>query len=461
MDVQRDPTELSAMTSSNPTIAYVTAGAAGMFCGSCLRDNSLALALRRRGCQLILVPTYTPIRTDEDDASTGRVFFGGINVYLQQKSAVFRYLPGFLDRWLDHPRLIGWAAGRAGTLGTNAAELGALAVSMLRGERGNQRKEVRRLVEWLATDVKPDLVNLTNVLIAGCVPEIKRRLGVPVLATLQGDDVFLDDLPEPFRQQAFAEIRRLAGDIDAYLTFSAYYADFMTGYLGIKRDRVHVVPLGINVADFGRPPAGPGTRPPSVGYLARICPAKGFHVLVDAFLLLSRMPEMESVRLHAAGWLSDGDRSYLSDQQRKLDKAGLSDRFRYAGVLDRRQKIEFLSGLDVFSVPSVYREPKGLYVLEALASGVPVVQPAHGTFPELLASTGGGRLVPPNDPPQLASALHALLIDPAARLGLGETGRSRVNEAHTADVMAAETLEVYRRILEASPASRWEVTCSA
>jgi len=94
-------------------ITYLTAGAAGMYCGTCLQDNTLAAALRARGCDVLLVPLYTPIRTDETDVSLDRVFYGGINVYLQQKSALFRHTPWLFDRLLDLPALLRWATGRA------------------------------------------------------------------------------------------------------------------------------------------------------------------------------------------------------------------------------------------------------------------------------------------------------------------------------------------------------------
>jgi glycosyltransferase involved in cell wall biosynthesis len=441
-----------------PTIAYLTAGGAGMFCGSCMRDNTLAAALGKLGCDVQLIPLYTPIRTDEDNVSIDRVFFGGINVYLQQNLPLFRYLPGFLVRWLDHPRLID-GVSRIG-IPTSGRKLGGLALSVLRGEHGNQRGEVARLVEWLVGDIKPQLVNLSNLLIAGCVPAIKRELNVPVLVTLQGDDLFLEELPEPFQTQALDELRRLASAVDGFMVFSRYYAEYMADMLQVSLDKFHIVPMGIKVDDyqaFSR--AEVGGRPPTVGYLARLCQAKGLHLLVDAFLRLRKLPGTEHARLQVAGWLSPGDRKFVEAEFAKLRAANLGDDFRYWGVLEREQKLDFLRSIDVLSVPTTYREPKGIFVLEALASGVPVVQPAHGAFPELLAATGGGMLVPPNDPQQLAQTLHDLLIDHAARSELARQGRDRVLTDFNADRMAAATLEVYRRYLRLTSASA--VECGA
>src|SRR5205823_4515512 len=143
-------------------IAYITAGAAGMFCGSCMHDNTLVSALTAAGHDALLIPTYTPIRTDENDVSQSRVFFGGINVYLQEKFSLFRHTPRWLDRVFDANWLLRWVSRFAAN--TQAHQLGDLTISMLQGELGHQSKEIDKLVDWLATEVKPEVVNLTNVL---------------------------------------------------------------------------------------------------------------------------------------------------------------------------------------------------------------------------------------------------------------------------------------------------------
>ena len=237
---------------SNPAdterIVYITAGAANMYCGSCIHDNTLVRALSRRNIDVQLVPTYTPIRTDEEDVSIDQVFFGGINVFLQQRIPLFRYLPRFMDRFLDARWLLRWATSKG--LEIDPRELGSLTVSMLRGTAGYQRKEVKRLCQWLKSSVNPGLINLTNMLIAGCVPAMKSRLGVPVLVTLQGDDIFLNQLVEPYRSQALKEIRRLAQQVDGFVVFSEYYADFLGDLLEIPAGKLHRVPLGLDTEDF-------------------------------------------------------------------------------------------------------------------------------------------------------------------------------------------------------------------
>src|SRR4051812_9349617 len=201
-------------------IVYITAGAAGMYCGSCMHDNTLVAALSGAGHEALLVPTYTPIRTDEEDVSQKRVFFGGINVYLEQKLALFRHTPWFVDRLFNFPAMLRWVSRFA--VRTRAEDLGDLTVSMLRGGAGRQRKEVAKIVGWLADEVRPEVINLTNALLSGMVPELKARLpGVPILCSLQGDDIFTESLPEPFRGEVLGLIREHCRLIDGFIATSA------------------------------------------------------------------------------------------------------------------------------------------------------------------------------------------------------------------------------------------------
>jgi glycosyltransferase involved in cell wall biosynthesis len=421
-------------------IAFVTAGAAGMYCGSCMKDNTLATALKKLGHDAVLIPTYTPIRTDEEDVSEPRVFLGGINVYLQQKARLFRYTPAFLDRLLDLPRLLGWVSRFA--VRTKADQLGNLTISVLQGRDGNQRKEFQKLVRWLADEFRPDVVLLTNVLLSGLVPALRERFAGPVLGTLQGDDIFLEALPAADRARSIEQIRLNCESIDGYLVTSRYYADFMAGYLGLPRSRMHVVYPGLNLMGHGGPREFRDRPPYTVGYFARICPEKGFHHIVDAFRVLRQTAGAPECRLKVSGWLGENYRPYFEEQMQKLRDAGLGGAVEYVESPTHTEKVRFFQSVDVLSVPTTYREPKGLYLLEALANGVPVVQPRHGTFPELIEATSGGLLVEPDDPVALAAGLRRLLDDPVLRRRLGEDGQKAVFARFTAETMARETAAV-------------------
>jgi glycosyltransferase involved in cell wall biosynthesis len=426
-------------------IAYITAGAANMYCGSCMHDNTLAAALIAQGHDALLIPSYTPIRTDEVDVSQHRVFFGGINVYLQQKSSFFRRTPRFLDRLLDFPRLLRWVSGFA--VKVQAEELGALTVAMLQGDHGPIRKEAAKLADWLAAEVKPDILNLSNAMIVGMVPHVKRKVKAPILVTLQGDDIFLDALIEPYRTQAMQLLRDLCGEVDGFLSTSAYYADHMASYLGINRQKIHVVYPGLNLKGHGASRSSPNGDPMTIGYFARICPEKGLHVLVEAFHLLKQMSDAPPARLRISGYLGANNQAYFDELQQRIKNWGLSDLVEHVESPDHASKLRFLQSLDILSVPTTYREPKGLYILEALANGVPVVQPRHGSFPELIEATGGGLLVEPDNPADLAKGLRRLLDDPGHRRELARKGQEAVHGRFHAANMASETVAVYQKYL--------------
>jgi glycosyltransferase involved in cell wall biosynthesis len=425
-------------------IAYITAGAAGMYCGSCMRDNTLVAALGKAGHDALLVPTYTPIKTDEADVSQDRVFFGGINVYLEQKFWLFRHTPRVFDRLLNSRWLLRAVSRFA--VRTKYSRLGRLTASILKGADGKQRKEVAKLTEWLAAEVKPEVVVLTNALLSGVVPELRRVLGVPVVVTLQGDDIFLDELPDRDRGACVELIRANCADAAGFVCTSRYYADYMADYLGVARDRMHVVYPGINLAGHGGPRPARADHPLTIGYFARVCPEKGFHNAVEAFLRLRNTPGSPPAKLRAGGWLGENHRPFFDEQVRKLAAAGLAADFEYVPCPGHDDKVRFLRSADVLTVPTVYREPKGLYLLEAWANGVPVVQPRHGSFPELVEATGGGLLVDPDDPAALAAGLRRMLEDHEFRDRCGRAGEAAVRDRFTAPAMARDTVAVLERL---------------
>jgi glycosyltransferase involved in cell wall biosynthesis len=200
--------------------------------------------------------------------------------------------------------------------------------------------------------------------------------------------------------------------------------------------------MGVRIEDVGAP-AGPPAEPFTIGYLARICPEKGLANLCAAFIHLRRAGR--NCRLRVAGHLRPTDQPYLERIRALLRAQHVNRTFEHVGEVDRAGKLEFLRSLHVLSVPTVYHEAKGFYVLEAMACGVPVVQPRHGSFPELLDATGGGLLYDPAEPDALADSIAALMDDPQQRARLAERGRSGVRESFTDEIMAEQAWLLYRR----------------
>jgi glycosyltransferase involved in cell wall biosynthesis len=132
-----------------------------------------------------------------------------------------------------------------------------------------------------------------------------------------------------------------------------------------------------------------------------------------------------------------------------MKDAGLAHEFHYRGELDRAGKIEFLQSLNILSVPSTYDEPKGIFLLEAMASGVPVVQPRRGAFHEIIERTGGGVMVEPDDAVSLADGIYGLWKNPELAAELGRRGAEGVRKYYSASHMAACALEAFQVIAHA------------
>ncbi len=427
--------------------AYIATGAANMYCGSCMRDNTLVAAMKALGHDVVLLPMYTPLRVDEDSVSEDHVFYGGVEAYLLQQypqksiwrdamlkvagsQAILQMLPRF-------------------DIGSNVdpAQNAEMTLSMLRGAQGNQSSLLMEMVDWMSSSLNPNLVHITNSLISGIAPTIKQHLNVPIICGLHGEDIFIDGLPESHRSQALELIQENCQYIDHFIAISQYYADYFGPLIGLDPAKITLVRPGIALDDYAANVRQNQTEMPlTIGYLARISPEKGLHLLVEAFIHLCQSGQFPHLRLKASGYLSRVHAGYVKDIQDRLEKAGVADRVEIIGTVDRQQKLEFLRSIDLFAVPTIYRDPKGLPVLEALASGVPVVQPNHGAFPELIYATNGGLLHTPEDVLDLADKLASLLSDTAKRQALGANGKTAVHNYFSAQRMATETIQTYQSI---------------
>lgn len=420
-------------------VLHLTPGTGSFYCGSCLRDHALIRALRARGHDAIMAPLYLPLVTDREVSNPEiGIQVGGVSLYLQEKMPFLRHVPRFLLSWLNAPGVLRFASRFLGM--TSPRDLGLMTLGALKGEEGNQWPEWRHALDWIKTEVKPDVISLSNGLLLGLCPVIKRDLGIPVIVSLQGEDSFLDTLPEPYCTESWAAMRANARHVDRFITASSYYGDTMSERLGVARDKVTVIFNGLDVTSFTA--AKPDPNWPTIGYFARMIQGKGLTTLVDAFIDLAKRGTVSRVKLKLGGSTTPSDEKYLAGLRHKIAEAGLTDRVEWHPNLSFNDKVKFFRDLTAFSVPATYGEAFGLYVIEAMASGVPVVQPRHAAFPELVEATGGGVLCEPDDVKSLADTLESLLNDGPKRQRLISVGMTRVRSEFTAVRMAEKFEEV-------------------
>lgn len=420
-------------------ILHLTPGTGNFHCGSCLRDHALIKALRSRGHDALMAPLYLPLVTDREAPNPEiGIRVGGISLFLQQKMTWFRFMPRFIHRWLDKPERLRFASRFIGM--TSAKSLGEMALGALEGEDGRQWPEWKRLIEWIRDECKPDVISLSNSLLMGLCPAIERDLGIPVVVSLQGEDSFLDTLVEPYREQSWAAMRANAQHVSKFVAPSQFYSRVMQEKLAVDEGKMAVVYNGLDANSFGV--AEPDPNWPVIGYFARMIHGKGLTTLVEAFIELAKRGSVPRVKLKIGGAKTAADDKYIDGLKKQLQQAGLSQRVEWHPNLNFSDKVKFFRNLTVMSVPATYGEAFGLYVLEAMASGVPVVQPDHGAFPELIAASGGGVLCPPDDVSALADALETLLQDDHQREQITNRGLAGVRNEFSAARMAERFDEV-------------------
>ncbi len=413
-----------------------------MYCGNCLRDNALVMALRRMGHDVLMLPLYLPLTLDESDQSAAHpVFFGGINVYLDHHWPAFSKTPRFIRRWLASRPLLRLAAGRAAK--TQPEQVGDLTLSMLRGELGRQTRDLDELTAWLQSQPRTDVIILSNALLVGMARQLKRRLGARIICHLGGEDSFLDALPESYRHACWQTLAERARELDLLLAPTRYFANLMGGRLGIPPHQIDIVPNGINLDGYEEPATL--ADPPVLGFFTRMSREKGLGLLVKAFIRVRQRGKAATLTLKVGGSSGPSDEPLVSDLKAILASANLSRDVSWHPNLPRDAKISFLKSLSIFSAPAVYGEAFGLYVVEAMAAGVPVVQPDTASFPELIEATGGGLLCRPN-PESLADAIERLALDSPERRRLGTSARKAAFEQFSASAMARAVMKVIQKV---------------
>jgi glycosyltransferase involved in cell wall biosynthesis len=426
-------------------IAHIIPGSGGSFyCGNCLRDSKYVKALKDLGHEVIKVPMYLPLFDDAHDLSEVPVFYGAVNLYLKQNYSFFRHMPAFIEHALDSKSVLQMAAHKAGS--TRAKGLEEMTLSMLLGEEGQQKAELERMVDWLAEEAKPDVVHLSNALLLGLTHRIKQKMNIPVICSLQDEDVWVDVMTDAYRSEVWNLMSQRGAEVDAFISVSDYYAAEIRNKMTIRDDQMFTVHIGVDANDYL--PKNIIEKEPAIGFLSRMCEENGLAVLVDAFILLKKDRSFDEVKLKITGGKTADDLLFIKDQKSKISKAGLENSVLWLEEFDGVERQKFFESVAVLSVPVLNGEAFGLYQLEAMASGVPMVQPALGAFPEVISASGGGLVYSPNNPESLAKALGSIILDKEKLTKLSLDGLAGVQQHFDIHSQAKKMIQVYERVIK-------------
>jgi glycosyltransferase involved in cell wall biosynthesis len=428
-------------------IAHIIPGSGGSFyCGNCLRDSKYLKALKDLGHQVIKVPLYLPIFDDAHDLDEVPVFYGAVNLYLKQQFPIFKHMPAFIEHALDSKSVLEMAARKAGS--TRAKGLEEMTISMLLGEEGNQKVELERLVDWLVDEAKPDVVHLSNALLLGLAHRIKERMNIPVVCSLQDEDVWVDAMTDHYRKEVWNLMSERGKDVDMFIPVSDYFSAEIHQRMTIPASKMQTVHLGVDTEDYAPKPVQ--KKEPVIGYLSRMCEENGLAVLVDAFILLKQNQEFDAVKLKITGGKTGDDEHFIKEQKQKISKARLEDSVFWVEEFEGDERQKFFDSVRLISVPVLNGEAFGLYMLEAMASGIPMLQPALGAFPEVIKASGGGLIYSENNPVHLAEALASLILNDEKLQELSDAGIAGVKEHFDIHAQARKMVAIYDGVLKSS-----------
>ncbi|MCF8224318.1 MAG: glycosyltransferase family 4 protein [Bacteroidales bacterium] len=424
-------------------IMHIIPGSGGSFyCGNCLRDSKFVEALRASEHEVVKIPMYLPLFADEHDISGEvPVFYGAISIYLKQQFPVFRKAPGWVDKLLNSKPMLKFAARMAGS--TRARGLEEMTISMLLGEEGQQQEELSRMIDWMVEHCNPDVIHLSNALLLGLAHELHTRLNVPVICSLQDEDQWIDVMQPSTQQKVWDLMSDRGNNVDAFIAVSDYYAEEMTKQMDIPTNKLHSVYIGVYPEDYEF--HLPSQKKRTIGYVSRMSHELGLDILVDAFILLKKDKEYADVELHITGGATGDDKQFIHEIKKRIHDNHLNRAVKFHGDFEEDGLREFFNGVSLVSVPVRKGEAFGIYLLESMASGVPVVQPALGAFPEILKLSGGGITYEPNTPEALADAIKEMLSDPAGMDEYSRNGRKGVeNHFHVAG-QVKRMIDIYER----------------
>ncbi|MBN2434596.1 MAG: ATP-binding cassette domain-containing protein [Spirochaetes bacterium] len=434
-------------------IVYLIPGSGGAFyCENCLRDRPLVRALRNAGAQVMIVPLYMPLFNDGERLEGEELLVcGAVSMSLRSKIPWLRRHAPFISRILDTHPFLKIAAHLSAS--TRSRGLEKMTLQMMSGSLLMQQEEKEHF-HGLLDNYSPDTILLSNALLIGLGSDlVKRYPAARLVCFLQDEHTWLDSMRAPWRHTAWELLKSQSRMVDLFLPVSNYYRDYMLNRLPLAQEKLPVLYPAIDV------PACPVTATvtsdaPVIGYLSRICEDGAPHKLVEAWLTLKK--RYKNLRLRIGGGYNGDDRPYVLRLRRILAPHITTGEVELYPNITSSQRDSFFEGMTLLCVPQKEPTAFGYYLLEAMARGIPVVEPDIGAFSEIIGDTDrSGLLYTPQNVSALTDALDTLLGDPAYAQKLSEAARKRAGTNFSHNTAAEKLLTLVkplhnkrRRVLE-------------
>ena len=418
-------------------ILFILPGAGDSFyCGNCFRDNLQAMALRKAGHEVVIMPLYLPLKQTSMQCTTP-LFFPATTYYVEQKMFGRRKMPLWMKRLLGTDALLSMASSMSGT--TSAEGMEGMTLSMIEGEGTAFDENVKELIDWVKQTEKPDVVQLSSSLLLGIAKELKREMDVPIVCSLQDEEVWIDSLKPEFVRKAWMSVVANAKYVDRFITTSYYYQQVVKTKLP-QLGLVDVFYPGIDVSKYH---SDVYPVDPTIGFFYRMNELDGLDILADAFVLLKQRGTVPHLKLRIGGGYTSPDKKLIKQVKRTL-KPYAADVV-IEETYDMDEHADFYRKITVLSVPLRFQEGVGLYLCEAFAAGRPAVEPNTGSFAEIVGDAG--LIYEPNDAQHLADALEKMLTDKHFYDTCKESAQTLARERYDAAVLAKKLTDFYDKLL--------------
>ncbi|GHT12865.1 hypothetical protein AGMMS4956_08140 [Bacteroidia bacterium] len=416
-------------------ILFIVPGAGDSFyCGNCFRDNLHANALRNAGHNVVIMPLYLPLK-DQSFLADTPLFFPATSYYVSQKFFTKRTMPRWVGKLLGTNFFLRIASSFAGT--TSAAGMEGMTLSMINGTDIAFEQQVKNLIEWIKQDGKPDVIHLSSTLVIGIAKAIKQALDIPLVCSLQDEEVWIDKLEKHYADTAWQGILENIQYVDTFIASSRFYKNVVEQrFPQIKN--IQVVYPGLDTAKYA---SNNYPTAPTIGFFYRMNEENGLGILAEAFVKLKKRGGFERVRLRIGGGYTSENNAFLKRVRTIL--LPYNNAVDWCETYSLSEHARFYKEITAICVPITFDEGVGLYLCEAFAAGRPAIEPAAGSFPEIVGDAG--ILYSPNSSDALADALEKLLTDKDLQNQCRANALKLSAERYSQSTLAAELQKMYEK----------------
>jgi len=418
-------------------ILLIIPGAGDTFyCGNCFRDNLYAQALRNAGQEVVIMPLYLPL-TDKSFRADTPLFFSATSYYVAQKYFKKRKLPRFFEKILDAPSILRMASSLSGT--TSAKGMEQMTLSMIKGDDKHFAQQIEKLLDWILHHDRPEIIHLSSPMLIGIAKAIKSRVNIPIVCSIQDEEIWLDSLDNRYAREAWTSIGQHTKYVDRFIASSEFYRSTALAKIP-EIGEIEVVYPGVNREKYASPDY---PSVPTIGFFYRMNYENGLDILAQAFVQLKNENAIPDLKLKIGGGYTRENKDFVHRIQKILhpykQDVICSDHY------NLEEHVGFYKDISLICVPLRFNEAVGLYLCEAFAAGRPAVVPDTGSFSEITGSAG--LLYAPNESGRLAEALKQMLADTVLYEKCKENALQLSRERYNDTIAAENLLKTYRSCL--------------